>query len=406
MINASSSGTFMWQESEDAWKFLEQLSLGSKVSGSMKDKTVYVANIEADNKWKADIQKELSAVTKRFNQLLGRLQQEKGAYVLHGQVICNTCGEIGHNHDECSMTHAEISQIHGYGLFQNAPRPFRSNQQREARQPPVRQQQAQPPSSTGGTNIGLQEVFGMLVKLQEVENSNAEAILKLGELIVKMREKGSKEKEQLKLQVNEVITLRSGKKVDNKVAAPPADEDSDIEVVFDEKEELEKEERKGKEEQAKKKKQTSTWEKGETSGTVPFPAALEKPERRPYGKKGPQAEEMWELFSQIKVNIPLVKLIKEVPAYAKFLKDMCIHKKHILSHLPKMISLPENVSSILMDTLPPKMKDPGVPLISVDLGNVHIKRNLLDLGASVNILPGQLFDKHEFGTMRSTDVIL
>ncbi|KAI3724648.1 hypothetical protein L2E82_36431 [Cichorium intybus] len=181
------------------------------------------------------------------------------------------------------------------------------------------------------------------------------------------------------MQVNEVITLRSGKKVDNKVTAPPADDDSDVEIVFDEKEELEKEKKNDKEEQ---------------------------PEKGPYGKKGPQAEDMWELFSQIKVNIPLVKLIKEVPAYAKFLKDMCIHKKHILSHLPKMISLPENVSSILMDALPPNMKDPGVPLISVDLGNVHIKRALLDLGASVNILPGQLFDKHEFGTMRSTDVIL
>ncbi|KAI3767334.1 hypothetical protein L2E82_17429 [Cichorium intybus] len=348
MINASSSGTFMWQEPNDAWRFLEQLSLGSKVSGSMKDKTVYVANVKAENKWKAEIQKELSAVTKRFNQMLEKFQQEKGAYVLHGQSICNTCGKVGHNHNECSMTHEEISQ--------------------------------------------------------EVEKSNSEAILRLGESLGKIEKQKAREQEQShKMQVNEVITLRSGKKVDNKVAAPVNDDDSDVEIVFDEKEELER--RKNKEEQVQKKK-TSTWEKGEPSGTVPFPTALEKPEKGLFGKKGPQAEDMWELFSQIKVNIPLVKLIKEVPAYAKFLKDMCIHKKHILSHLPKMISLPENVSSILMDALPPKMKDPGVPLISVDLGNVHIKRALLDLGASVNILPGQLFDKHEFGTMKSTDVIL
>ncbi|KAI3739305.1 hypothetical protein L2E82_29708 [Cichorium intybus] len=115
---------------------------------------------------------------------------------------------------------------------------------------------------------------------------------------------------------------------------------------------------------------------------------------------------MWDLFSHIKVNILLVKLIKKVPAYAKFLKDMCIHKKHILSHLPKRISLPENVSSLIVDALPPKMKDPGVPLISIDLGYVHIKKAVLDLGASVNILPGQLFDKYEFGTLRPSDVIL
>ncbi|KAI3518275.1 hypothetical protein L1887_06813 [Cichorium endivia] len=165
MIKASSSGTFMWQEPEDAWRFLEQLSLGSKVSGSMKDKTVCVASIEAENKWKAEIQKELSDVTKRFNQMLVRFQQEKGAYVLHGQVICNTCGGIGHNHNECSMTHEEICQVHGYGQFHNAPRAFRNNQQREARQQPMRQQQIQHPPPAGGMNIGLQEIFGMLVKL-------------------------------------------------------------------------------------------------------------------------------------------------------------------------------------------------------------------------------------------------
>ncbi|KAI3739206.1 hypothetical protein L2E82_29605 [Cichorium intybus] len=407
MINASSSGTFMWQEPEDAWRFLDQLSLGLKVSGTMKDNTVYVANIEAESKWKMEIQKELSVVSKKFNEMLARFQQEKGAYVLHGQVICNTCRGIGHNHNECSMTHEEISQVHGYGRFHNAPRPFRSNQQREVRQQPMRQQQVQRPPPAGGMKIGIQEIFGMLVKLQEVEKSNSEAILKVGELVIKMEEDRPQEKAQAsKVQVNEVITLRSGKKVDNKVTAPPVDEDSNVEIIFDEKEKLEKEEKKGKEEQAKNKKQTSTWEKGEPSRTVPFPTALEKPEKRPYRKKGPQAEDMWELFSQIKVNIPLVKLIKEVPAYTKFLKDMCIHKKHIVSHLPKMISLPENVSSILMDAFPPKMKDPGVPLISVDLGDMHIKRVLLYLGASVNILPGQLFDKHEFGTMRSTDVIL
>ncbi|KAI3768558.1 hypothetical protein L2E82_19346 [Cichorium intybus] len=299
MKNALSSGTFMWQEPEDAWRFLEQLSLGSKS---------------------------------------------------------------------------------GARIFHNTPRPFRNNQQREVRQPPMRQQHVQPALPAGNMNIGMQEIFGMLVKLQEVEDANSQA--KLGEFLIKLEKDRELEKSQPpKVQVNEVITLRSGKKVDNK-----------------------KREKEG--QVQKKKKPASTWEKGETSGTAPFPAALEKPERRPYRKKGPQAEDIWDLFSQIKVNIPLVKLIKEVPAYAKFLKDMCIHKKHILSHLPKRINLPENVSSIIMNTLPSKLKDPGVPLVLVDLGNVHIKKALLDLGASVNILLGQLFDKYEFGTLRPTDVIL
>ncbi|KAI3723883.1 hypothetical protein L2E82_35645 [Cichorium intybus] len=103
---------------------------------------------------------------------------------------------------------------------------------------------------------------------------------------------------------------------------------------------------------------------------------------------------MGAVLAKSKVNIPLVKLIKEVPAYAKFLKDMCIHMRKIQAYLP------------ILDTLPPKMEDPGAPLISVDLGDIHIKKTLLDLGASVNILPRKLFDKHEFGTLEHRDIIL
>ncbi|KAI3740337.1 hypothetical protein L2E82_30765 [Cichorium intybus] len=88
------NGTFMWQEPEDAWRFLEQLSLGLKVSRSMKDNTVYVANIEAENKWKKEIQNELGAVTKKFNQMLTRFQKEKGAYT---DMVNST---IRHDHSE------------------------------------------------------------------------------------------------------------------------------------------------------------------------------------------------------------------------------------------------------------------------------------------------------------------
>ncbi|KAI3739303.1 hypothetical protein L2E82_29706 [Cichorium intybus] len=64
-------------------------------------------------------------------------------------------------------------QVHGYGQFHNTPRPFRNNQQREVRQPAVRQQHMQPTPPSGITNIGMQEIFGMLVKLKEVEDANS-----------------------------------------------------------------------------------------------------------------------------------------------------------------------------------------------------------------------------------------
>ena len=36
--------------------------------------------------------------------------------------------------------------------------------------------------------------------------------------------------------------------------------------------------------------------------------------------------EIFELFKQVKINIPLLDAIKHVPSYAKFLKDLCTVK--------------------------------------------------------------------------------
>ena len=38
---------------------------------------------------------------------------------------------------------------------------------------------------------------------------------------------------------------------------------------------------------------------------------------------------IYELFIQVKVNIPLLDAIKQIPSYAKFLKDLCIVKRKL-----------------------------------------------------------------------------
>ena len=47
-----------------------------------------------------------------------------------------------------------------------------------------------------------------------------------------------------------------------------------------------------------------------------------------HGKKGiNNASEILEVLRQVKVNIPLLDMIKQVPTYAKFLKDLCTIKE-------------------------------------------------------------------------------
>jgi len=65
---------------------------------------------------------------------------------------------------------------------------------------------------------------------------------------------------------------------------------------------------------------------------------------------------------------------------------MCTLKKKSKDDKSHKVFLSEQVSSILkFDTLP-KLKRPGVPIISYFIGNHKIERVLLDLGSSVNLI--------------------
>ena len=64
---------------------------------------------------------------------------------------------------------------------------------------------------------------------------------------------------------------------------------------------------------------------------------------------------------------------------------MCTVKRKL--NVKKKAFLTESVSSIIQQHAPPKYKDPGCPTISCIIGNTRIEHALLDLGASVNLLP-------------------
>ena len=68
--------------------------------------------------------------------------------------------------------------------------------------------------------------------------------------------------------------------------------------------------------------------------------------------------------------------------------------------------LSEDVSTILLNPLPQKMKDPGAPLISCVIGGITFDWALLDLGASVNLLPTSIYEKLGIGELKPTSIIL
>ena len=64
-------------------------------------------------------------------------------------------------------------------------------------------------------------------------------------------------------------------------------------------------------------------DKRSVSNHLPFPSAMQR------HKVGDKTLEILEVLMQVKINIPLLDMIKQVSAYAKFLKDLCIVKRRI-----------------------------------------------------------------------------
>ena len=125
-----------------------------------------------------------------------------------------------------------------------------------------------------------------------------------------------------------------------------------------------------------------------------FPQALR-------GKKGVNnPTEIFEVLRQVKVNIPLRDMIKQVLAYAKFLKDLCTVKKGL--NVNKTAFLTEHLSSIIQCKTSVKYKDPGSPIISVNIGGTCVERALLDFGASFNLLPYSVYKQLKLGKLKPT----
>ena len=131
---------------------------------------------------------------------------------------------------------------------------------------------------------------------------------------------------------------------------------------------------------------------------APYPHKLRAP------KKVNNHSEIYELFKQVMVNIPLLDAIKQIPSYAKFLKDLCIVKRKL--GVNKDAFMTEQSTSLIRNNLTPKYKDPGSPNISIVVGNSKLGHALVDLGASVNLLPYSVYVELGLGELEPTNITL
>ena len=92
-----------------------------------------------------------------------------------------------------------------------------------------------------------------------------------------------------------------------------------------------------------------------------------------------------DIFKKLEITIPFGEALQQMSLYTKFLKDLLTKKgKYIHS---KNIVVEGNCSAVIQRIFPQKYKDSGSVTISCSIGVVSVGKALIDLGASINLMP-------------------
>ncbi|XP_070039487.1 uncharacterized protein [Nicotiana tomentosiformis] len=153
----------------------------------------------------------------------------------------------------------------------------------------------------------------------------------------------------------------------------------------------------------KKKGETSRREERderEHMPTLPFPQKLYREKLdKPFGR-------FLDVLKQVHVNLPFTEMLSQMPAYAKFLKEILTKKRKIEE--TSVVKLKEHCSAILQNKLPQKCGDLGSFTTPCSLRTINFDKLLCDSGASNNLMPISIYRKleKEIGEIRSVPISL
>ncbi|KAL3643617.1 hypothetical protein CASFOL_014432 [Castilleja foliolosa] len=151
------------------------------------------------------------------------------------------------------------------------------------------------------------------------------------------------------IQAQAITTLRNGKVIDNQVVMPEEEKEQENDTLV----QSETNEEISKPKESEKTKPTDKLHKSSTpyKPPIPFPSRLQ-PEA-----KNKKFLELFNMLSKVNVNLPLLEVIENIPAFGKFLKDLSSKKYKFESNERVYFSKTANV--IYGRTYQPRKGTPG-----------------------------------------------
>jgi hypothetical protein len=89
--------------------------------------------------------------------------------------------------------------------------------------------------------------------------------------------------------------------------------------------------------------------------------------------------------------MPLLDAL-QVPTYSRYFKDILANKYEMETLEVDHVKMSEQCSAAIANGLE-KQKDPGCPTVPCSVGSFKFETSLCDLGASVSIMPRDMFEK-------------
>nr|XP_016446269.1 PREDICTED: uncharacterized protein LOC107771423 [Nicotiana tabacum] len=137
---------------------------------------------------------------------------------------------------------------------------------------------------------------------------------------------------------------------------------------------------------------------GKKRPPAPFPQRLAK------YQKDEQYKKFMEMLKQIQVNISLIDALREMPGYAKMMKDL-MSRKFNFQDLT-IVTLTQTCSVVVSRPIAEKLSDPVSLTIPCTIGSYTFAKALCDLEASINLMPLSIYKKLGIGSARPTSMLL
>ena len=97
------------------------------------------------------------------------------------------------------------------------------------------------------------------------------------------------------------------------------------------------------------------------------------------------------------MNIPFVEALAQMSNYVKFMKEIMSNQKKLDAY--GTVSLLESCSAIIQRKFPENLRDTSSFSIPCAIGEHNLKKDLCDLGATINLMPLSLVKKLNLGEL-------